>query len=128
MDEVLSEEQRAAQTALQPGINAWRDIGRRKRPHHPSSPPPPLQLDKQAGSDESVPENTGKCKGKNAMNPFERIMKRHRTLPKVDLTQGRSIAYSRSTTRRMMGLQNANVQGNVRVSSLPLSQYPQRMV
>ena len=47
------------------------------------------------------------------MNPFERIMKRHRTLPKVDLTQGRSIAYSRSTTRRMMGLQDANVQGNV---------------
>ena len=47
------------------------------------------------------------------MNPFERITKRHRTLPKVDLTQGRSIAYSRSITRRMMGLQDANVQGNV---------------
>ena len=47
------------------------------------------------------------------MNPFERIMKRHQTLPKVDLTQGRSIAYSRSITRRMMGLQDANVQGNV---------------
>ena len=47
------------------------------------------------------------------MNPFERIMNRHRTLPKVDLTLGRSIAYSRSTTRRMMGLQDANVQGNV---------------
>src|SRR5690242_21934306 len=47
------------------------------------------------------------------MNPFERIMKRHQTLPKVDLTRGRSIAYSRSTTRRMMGLQDANLQGNV---------------
>ena len=47
------------------------------------------------------------------MNPFERMAKRHRTLPKADLTQGRSIAYSRSTTRRMMGLQDANIQGNV---------------
>src|ERR1700736_2651442 len=55
---------------------------------------------------------TGEERGKNIMNPFERIMKRHRTLPKVDLAQGRSIAYSRSTTRRMMGLQDANVQGN----------------
>src|SRR6202051_1364709 len=52
-------------------------------------------------------------RGKNAMNPFERIAKRYQTLPEVDLTQGRSIAYSRSTTRRMMGLQDANAQGNV---------------
>jgi acyl-CoA hydrolase len=56
---------------------------------------------------------TGEERGKNTMNPFERIMNRHRTLPKVDLTEGRSIAYSRSTTRRMMGLQDANGQGNV---------------
>jgi len=35
------------------------------------------------------------------MTPFERITKRHQTLPKVDLAQGRSIAYSRSITRRM---------------------------
>ena len=47
------------------------------------------------------------------MNPFERITNRHRTLPEVDLTEGRSIAYSRSSTRRMMGLQDANIQGNV---------------
>ena len=47
------------------------------------------------------------------MNPFERIVKRYQTHPEVDLTQGRSIAYSRSTTRRMMGLQDANAQGNV---------------
>ena len=32
------------------------------------------------------------------MNPFERILKRYQTLPEVDLAQGRSIAYSRSTT------------------------------
>lgn len=30
-----------------------------------------------------------------------------------DITQGRSIEYSRSTTRRMMGVTDANVQGNV---------------
>src|SRR5260370_38214765 len=47
------------------------------------------------------------------MKPFERIVKRYQTLPKVDLAQGRSIAYSRSTTRRMMGLQDANAQGHV---------------
>ncbi len=47
------------------------------------------------------------------MNPFERIGKRHQTLPKVDLTQGRSIAYSRSTTRRLMELMDANAHGNV---------------
>jgi acyl-CoA hydrolase len=58
-------------------------------------------------------QNDRRGERKKPMNPFERITKRHRTLPKVDLTQGRSIAYSRSTTRRMMGLQDANVQGNV---------------
>src|SRR5713226_9676156 len=47
------------------------------------------------------------------MNPFERIVKRYQTLPKVDLAQGRSIAYSRSTTRRLMELIDANAHGNV---------------
>ncbi len=47
------------------------------------------------------------------MNPFERIVNRYRNLPKVDLSQGRSIAYSRSTTSRIMGLIDANGQGNV---------------
>lgn len=47
------------------------------------------------------------------MNPLERIINRDRTLPEVDLTQGRSIAYSRSTTTRIMQLVDANIQGNV---------------
>ena len=47
------------------------------------------------------------------MNPFERIANRYHNLPEVDLTQGRSIAYSRSTTRRIMELIDANSQGNV---------------
>jgi acyl-CoA hydrolase len=47
------------------------------------------------------------------MNPFDRIANRYKDLPKVDLTQGRSIAYSRSTTRRIMELIDANSQGNV---------------
>jgi acyl-CoA hydrolase len=47
------------------------------------------------------------------MDPFERIVKRRQTLPKVDLTQGRSIAYSQSTTRRLMELMDANAHGNV---------------
>src|SRR3989442_5881576 len=47
------------------------------------------------------------------MNPFERIAKRYKTVPKVDLAQGRSIAYSRSTTRRLMELMDANAHGNV---------------
>lgn len=47
------------------------------------------------------------------MNPFDRIAKRYRTIPKVDLTQGRSIADTRSTTRRLMELSDANAQGNV---------------
>lgn len=47
------------------------------------------------------------------MNPFERIANRYKNLPEVDLTQGHSIAYSRSTTRRNMELIDANSQGNV---------------
>src|ERR1700682_4010366 len=47
------------------------------------------------------------------MNPFERIAKRYKTLPKVDLAQGRSLAYSRSITRRLMELIDANAHGNV---------------
>lgn len=47
------------------------------------------------------------------MNPFERLANRSQNRPKVDLTQGRSIAYSRSTTRRAMELMDANGQGNV---------------
>src|SRR6266480_867749 len=47
------------------------------------------------------------------MNPFERLANRHQSLPEVDLTQGRSIAYSRCTTRRLMELMDANAHGNV---------------
>jgi acyl-CoA hydrolase len=47
------------------------------------------------------------------MNPFDRISNIFRNLPEVDLTQGRSIAYSRSSTRRLMQLADANNQGNV---------------
>jgi acyl-CoA hydrolase len=47
------------------------------------------------------------------MNPFERIINRYHTLPEIDLIQGHSIAYSRSTTTRIMELADANIQGNV---------------
>ena len=47
------------------------------------------------------------------MDPFERIVKRHQPRSHVDVTQGRSIAYSRSTTRRLMELIDANAHGNV---------------
>ena len=47
------------------------------------------------------------------MKPFERITKRRQTSPEGDVTQGRSIAYSRSTTRRLMELIDANAHGNV---------------
>jgi len=47
------------------------------------------------------------------MDPFERVVKRDQSLSKVDVTQGRSIAYSRSTTRRLMELIDANAHGNV---------------
>ena len=47
------------------------------------------------------------------MNPFDRISNIFRNLPNVDMTQGQSIAYSRSSTRRLMELADANNQGNV---------------
>lgn len=47
------------------------------------------------------------------MKPLERIAKRRQTPPEVDITQGRSIAYSRSATRRLMELIDANGNGNV---------------
>jgi len=47
------------------------------------------------------------------MEPLERIQARRRSLPEVDLTRGRSIAYSRSTTSRLMNLMDANGHGNV---------------
>jgi len=47
------------------------------------------------------------------MDPFERVVKRDQSLSKVDAMQGRSIAYSRSTTRRLMELIDANAHGNV---------------
>src|SRR5438270_2261643 len=51
--------------------------------------------------------------GESNMDPFERIVKRDQTRPKIDMTQGRSIAYSRSSTRRLMELIDANAHGNV---------------
>src|SRR5438132_7267609 len=47
------------------------------------------------------------------MNPFERMVKSYQTLPKVDVTQGRSIAFSRSITRRLMEMIDANANGNL---------------
>ena len=47
------------------------------------------------------------------MNPFDRFANRFRNLPEVDLTQGQSIAYSRSTTRCLMEIADANNMGNV---------------
>jgi acyl-CoA hydrolase len=47
------------------------------------------------------------------MDPLERIQARRRALPAVDLTRGRSIAYSRYTTSRLMELMDANGHGNV---------------
>lgn len=47
------------------------------------------------------------------MNPFDRIFTRYKHFPEVDLTRGRSIAFSRSSTRRMMELIDANGHGNV---------------
>jgi acyl-CoA hydrolase len=47
------------------------------------------------------------------MNPFDRIFTRYKHFPEVDLTKGRSIAFSRSSTRRMMDLIDANGHGNV---------------
>jgi acyl-CoA hydrolase len=47
------------------------------------------------------------------MSAFDRIVNRRQKLPPVNLAQGRSIAYSRSTTRRLMELIDANAHGNV---------------
>ena len=47
------------------------------------------------------------------MNPFEKLTNRQQALPEVDVTQGRTIAYSRCTTRRLMELIDANAHGNV---------------
>jgi acyl-CoA hydrolase len=47
------------------------------------------------------------------MNPFDRFAERFRDLPEVDLTQGQSIAYSRTTTGRLMEIGDANNMGNV---------------
>ncbi len=47
------------------------------------------------------------------MHPFEEILKKNSIdLPK-NRTQGRTIAYSRSMTTRLMGLTDANAMGNV---------------
>ncbi len=47
------------------------------------------------------------------MDPLEQIKSRRRSLPDVDLSQGRSIAYSRSMTSRLMELIDGNGHGNV---------------
>ncbi|MBE3561116.1 MAG: acyl-CoA thioesterase [Ktedonobacteraceae bacterium] len=47
------------------------------------------------------------------MDIFNNIRARYQKLPEVDLTQGRSIAYSRSTTSRLMDLVDGNAHGNV---------------
>jgi len=46
------------------------------------------------------------------MHPFEKFIRSHAG-PPGDITQGRSIAYSRASTTRLMGLTDANRQGNV---------------
>jgi len=47
------------------------------------------------------------------MHPFNKLVSRNDADQQRDITQGRSIAQSRSTTTRMMGLTDANGQGNV---------------
>jgi len=47
------------------------------------------------------------------MDIFGNIRSFHPPLPDVDLSQGRSIAYSRSTTTRLMDVLDANGRGNV---------------
>jgi acyl-CoA hydrolase len=44
------------------------------------------------------------------MNPFDRVLKQRKS---IDISQGKSIASSASTTRRLMELMDANLQGNV---------------
>ncbi len=47
------------------------------------------------------------------MDTFERMRSRRKHLPAVDLSQGRTIAYSRCTTSRLTDWLDANVRGNV---------------
>lgn len=47
------------------------------------------------------------------MHPFDNIFTKNAAELQRDITRGRSIAASRSTTTRMMGLTDANGQGNV---------------
>jgi acyl-CoA hydrolase len=47
------------------------------------------------------------------VHPFEKIGSGRRPPPDVDLGQGRTIAFSRSTTRRLMEMLDANAHGNV---------------
>src|SRR5579872_1919568 len=49
------------------------------------------------------------------MEPFDKIraQRQQRHMPDVDVTKGRTIAYSRSTTSRLMDVLDANVRGNV---------------
>lgn len=47
------------------------------------------------------------------MDAFKRIKARRQPLPDVDLTQGHTIAYSQSTTSRLMDVLDANAHGNV---------------
>lgn len=47
------------------------------------------------------------------MKPFENIRPERKLPQQVDLSKGRTIAYSRSTTRRLMEVLDANVHGNV---------------
>ena len=47
------------------------------------------------------------------MDTFEKIKANKSPRPPVDLSQGRTIAYSRSTTTRMMEVLDANQRGNV---------------
>jgi acyl-CoA hydrolase len=47
------------------------------------------------------------------MDTFDRIRARRKHLPEVDLSQGRTIAYSRCTTSRLTDWLDANVRGNV---------------
>jgi acyl-CoA hydrolase len=47
------------------------------------------------------------------MDAFEKIRSRRQQPAEIDLSQGRTIAYSQSTTRRLMEVLDANVHGNV---------------
>ncbi|HET8911804.1 MAG TPA: acyl-CoA thioesterase [Ktedonobacteraceae bacterium] len=47
------------------------------------------------------------------MNAFDKIPLKFSKLPDIDLSKGLSIAYSRSKTRQMMGVTDANFLGNV---------------